>query len=83
MTKAHVPDAEKSAPDPELAPLEASFERGDFAGVHAQLARLPAEKVAAPSAQRLTGATSVDPAHVGVLALCVLALIAITLKYLS
>ena len=81
MTQAEKPDAERL--DPELAPLRASFERGDFAGLHEQLASLPEAKRNAPDARPLAFATSVDPAHVGVLALCVLALIAITLKYLG
>jgi hypothetical protein len=76
------PQSTTTASDPELAPLEASFERGDFAALHHQLAHLSDAKRDAPSARPLAGATAVDPAHVGVLVLCVLALIAITLQYL-
>jgi len=76
-------DDDPQAPDAELAPLRASFERGDFAGLNEQLGRLPEAKRNGPSAQPLARAVAVDPAHVGVLALCVLALIAITLKYLG
>jgi hypothetical protein len=76
------PESERAAADPELAPLQASFERGDFATLHDQLAALPEAKRNTPGARPLSGATTADPAHVGVLALCVLALIAITLQYL-
>jgi hypothetical protein len=76
------PETERAAADPELAPLQASFERGDFAALHDQLAALPEAKRDTAGARPLAGATTVDPAHVGVLALCVLALIAITLQYL-
>ena len=76
-------DAEEPRRKPELEPLRASFDRGDFAGLHEQLARLPEAGREADAARPLARATAVDPAHVGVLALCVIALIAITLKYLT
>lgn len=77
------PPKAPKAPDPELAPLEASFERGDFARLGEALSRLPEAVRTRPRAAALRGATSVDGAHVAVIALCVLALIAITLRYLG
>lgn len=80
MTK---PEPTSAAPavDPELAPLEASFERGDFAALNEQLERLPEASTRTAAVARLRAAVSVDNAHVAVIALCALALIAIALKY--
>lgn len=68
--------------DPELAEPEASFARGDFAALQTQLERLPEATAKSPSASRLRAAVDVDGAHVAVIALCTLALIAIALGYL-
>jgi hypothetical protein len=68
--------------DPELAEPAASFARGDFATLEAQLERLPEPAAKSPAAARLRAAVSVDGAHIAVIALCTLALIAIALGYL-
>ena len=80
MSKRQITSEAKTL-DPELAPLEASFERGDFAGLNEQLGRLPEATSKSGRAARLQAATSLDGAHIGVLSLCVLGLIAITLLY--
>jgi hypothetical protein len=62
--------------------LAASFERGDFAALGQQLERLP-EAAKRAEASPLRGAVTVDGAHIAVIALCALALIAIALRYLN
>lgn len=81
MTKLDKP--EPTAADPELAPLEASFARGDFARLTEQVERLPQAAAHTPRASALRAAVSVDNAHIAVLALCTLALIALVLRYLN
>lgn len=83
MTKPEPPNKPLPAIDPELAPLAASFERGDFAALGEQLERLPEAAANKPEASPLRAAVSVDSAHIAVIALCTLALIAIVLRYLS
>jgi hypothetical protein len=80
MTK---PEPPNPANDPELAPLAASFERGDFAALSEQLERLPEAAAHKPEASPLRAAVTVDSAHIAVIALCTLALIAIALRYLN
>jgi len=81
MTK---PEPSKpTAVDPELAPLEASFARGDFAELHEQLERVPEATAHKPRSSALRAAVTVDNAHIAVIALCMLALIAIALRYLD
>lgn len=65
----------------ERSELEASFERGDFSAIRQQLERLPQEDD--EWAARLRAAISVDPAHAVVLAVCLVALLVIALRYLS
>ena len=74
--------SEPTAIDPELAPLEASFARGDFAVLQKQLAQAPEATAHKPRASALRAAVSVDNAHIAVIALCMLGLIAVALSYL-
>jgi hypothetical protein len=81
MTKSE--PSEPTAIDPELAPLEASFARGDFAALHEQLAQTSDATADKPRASALRAAVSVDNAHIAVIALCLLGLIAVALQYLK
>jgi hypothetical protein len=76
-------DKEPHPPDPELAPLVASFEQGDFVRLGEQLPKLPEAASKSPRAEQLRHAVSIDPAHAVVLALSALGLLAVALYYLS
>lgn len=75
--------SEPPAVDPELAPLEANFARGDFAQLRKQLEQTPKGGAQKPRASALRAAVSVDSAHIAVIAVCMLALIAVALRYLD
>jgi len=75
--------SEPAAIDPELAPLEASFARGDFAELQKQLAQTPEAAAHKPRVSVLRAAVSVDNAHIAVIAVCLLGLIAVALQYLK
>jgi hypothetical protein len=83
MTQPEPQNKPAPALDPELTPLAASFERGDFAALGDQLERLPETAAKKPEASPLRAAVTVDGAHVAVIALCTLALIAIVLRYIN
>ena len=68
---------------PELLPLETAFEHGDFARLREQLAGLPETARMSARVAALRSATSIDAAHVIVLALCLAALLGIAFGYLG
>ena len=83
MAKRDTKSTSPETPSPALAPLEADFERGDFAQLRDQLARLPEAEQKNARAGQLRAAVSVDIAHAVVLALCFAALLAIAAQYLG
>jgi hypothetical protein len=83
MTKTEPQHEPAHAIDSELTPLNASFESGDFAALGEQLERLPEAAAKKPEASPLRAAVTVDSAHIAVIALCTLALIAIVLRYIN
>jgi len=74
----------RAEPVPQLEPFEASFRKGNFARLHQQLiSQDQAATTASARLRALAAATAIDPVHVAVLALGVIALIGITLRYLG